>query len=74
MERAAGITGIDASALEQGVDFPYYIEATDRAGNVARLPKDSEFTLRVVDKTPPQLFTVTGPFMSRHELLRKAVN
>ena len=52
--RAAGITGIDASALEQGLDFPYYIEATDRAGNVARLPKDSEFTLRVVDRTPPQ--------------------
>ena len=52
--RAAGITGIDASALEQGVDFPYYIEATDRAGNVARLPKDKEFILRVVDKTLPQ--------------------
>ena len=52
--RAAGFTDADASTLAEGVEFPYYVEAFDRAGNMSRLPVDSEFILRVRDDDSPE--------------------
>merc|ERR1712000_608721 len=48
--RAAGVSFTE---VEGSIEFPYFIQATDRAGNSSRYPEGSGLIARLLDKTLP---------------------
>merc|ERR1712000_418899 len=46
--------GLNVTEVEGSIAFPYFIEATDRAGNSSRYPEGSELIARLLDKTLPE--------------------
>ncbi|MDP6999736.1 MAG: Ig-like domain-containing protein, partial [Candidatus Poribacteria bacterium] len=45
--------GLNFTEVEGSVEFPYFIQAIDQAGNSSRYPEGSELVARLLDKTLP---------------------
>ena len=46
--------GLSVGGNEGSIDYPYYINASDSAGNQVRYPQEGDLLIRLLDRTPPQ--------------------
>ena len=46
--------GLGVSVNQGSIDYPYYISASDSAGNQVRYPLEGDLLIRLLDRTPPQ--------------------